>query len=290
MQKKGQPIKPIAHPMLGRPFWTVFAVMAFVLTLSATAALAAAEAPLVSNAPAATAAELDLEAKAILMKMAEFIAKEPAFSVTLRSGYDAIQEDGQYIEFGEKRHILLQRPDRLRVETERSDGERGLVLFDGKQITAFKADDNVYTRVEKPGTVDDALVYLVRDLQFTLPMARLLHTGFPQQIEKKVTAISYVEENTLFDVITDHLAIRSEDVDMQLWVAQGDQPLSRRVILTYKNAPGQPQFRGDFSEWSFAPKVAADSFTFTPPAGAELVPLLAPVRQKGSLPAQKGGE
>jgi hypothetical protein len=210
--------------------------------------------------------------------------------VTLRSSYDAIQEDGQYIEFGEKRRILLQRPDLLRVETERSDGEQNLLLFNGKEITFFKADDNVYSQVEKPGTVDDALVYMVRDLQFTLPMARLLHTGFPQQIEKKLTAISYVEENTLFDVVTDHLAIRSEGVDMQLWVAQGDEPLPRRIVLTYMNAPGQPQFRADFTEWSLAPKVIADSFTFTPPADAEKIPVIARVRQKGSLPVQKGDE
>jgi hypothetical protein len=254
-----------------------------VLALGATSVLA------VDTASVTTAAEQDPEAKAILMKMAEFIAKAQALSVTLRSGYDAIQEDGQYIEFGEQRRILLQRPDRLRVETERSDGEQGLLLFDGKQITASKADDNVYTRVEKPGTVDDTLVYVVRDLQFTVPLARMLHTGFAEQLERKLTAISYVEENTLFDVVTDHLAIRSEDVDMQLWVAQGDEPFPRRIVLTYKNAPGQPQFRGDFTEWSLAPKVAADSFTFTPPEGAEQVPLLARVRQKGSLPVQKGG-
>ena len=163
-----------------------------------------------------------------------------------------------------------------------------MLLFDGKEITAFKAEDNVYSRIEKPGTVDDALVYLVRDLQFTLPLARLLHTGFPQQMEKKLTAISYVEENTLFDVVTDHLAIRSEGVDMQLWVAQGDEPLPRRIILTYMNAPGQPQFRGDFSDWSLSPKVATDSFSFTPPKDAEKIPVIARVRQKGSLPVQKG--
>lgn len=287
-------MKQITLPKFGRPFWAHLMVLVTVLIFGAAPLLAAADAPVADEAVAdetvAMAAEQDPEAKAILMNMANFIARAPAFSVTLRSGYDAIQEDGQYIEFGEKRYILLQRPDRLRVEVERSDGDQGLILFDGKQITAFKADENVFARVEKPGTVDDTLVYVVRDLQFTLPLARMLHTGFPQQIEERITAISYVEENTLFDVPTDHLAIRSEDVDMQLWVAQGNEPLPRRVILTYKNAPGQPQFRGDFTEWSLTPKVTADSFVFTPPAGAELVPLLAPVRQKGSLPAQKGGE
>lgn len=261
---------------LGSFLWIVLGGLAIAMTLGAV--------------PPATAAEEDPEAKKILMAMAEFMAKEPAFSVTLRSGYDAIQEDGQYIEFGEKRHILLQRPDRLRIETERSDGEQSLVLFDGKEITAYKPDDNVYAQVEKTGTVDDILVYLVRDLQFTLPLARILHTGFAQQMETLITAISYVEESTLFDVVTDHLAIRSENVDMQLWVAQGKQPLPRRIVLTYKNAPGKPQFRGDFTEWFIKPQLAADGFTFTPPKGAEKIPIITRVHQKGSLPVQKGAD
>ena len=277
-------MKQIARLGFIRPLWTTVALLAVVLALGATPALAA------GDAPAATAAEQDPEARAILMTMANFLAKAPAFSVTIRNGYDAIQADGQRIEFGGKCRILLQRPDRLRVETERSDGDQGLVVFDGKGITAFKTEDNVFARVEKPGTVDNALIYLVKDLQMTLPMARMFLSDFPQSLEKLVTAISYVEENALFDVPTDHLAARSAEVDMQIWIAQGEQPLPRRIILTYKNAPGQPQFRADLSDWELSPKVVADSFTFTPPAGAEQIPFLAPVRQKGSLPMQKGGE
>ena len=277
-------MKQIARLGFIRPLWTTVALLAVVLALGATPALAA------GDAPAATAAEQDPEARAILMTMANFLAKAPAFSVTIRNGYDAIQADGQRIEFGGKCRILLQRPDRLRVETERSDGDQGLVVFDGKGITAFKTEDNVFARVEKPGTVDNALIYLVKDLQMTLPMARMFLSDFPQSLEKLVTAISYVEENDLFDVPTDHLAARSAEVDMQIWIAQGEQPLPRRIILTYKNAPGQPQFRADLSDWELSPKVVADSFTFTPPAGAEQIPFLAPVRQKGSLPMQKGGE
>jgi hypothetical protein len=277
-------MKQIAPLRFIRTLWATVTVLAIVLALGAAPVLAA------DDAPAATAAQQDPEAKAILMTMANFLAKAPAFSVTIRSGYDAIQADGQYIEFGEQRRILLQRPDRARIEVKRSDGDRGLVLLDGKGITAFKADDNVYARVEKPGTVDNAIVFLVRDLQMTLPMARMFLTTFPQDLEKQLTAISYVEEDVLFDVPTDHLAARSAEVDLQLWIAQGEQPLPRRVILTYKNAPGQPQFRADLTDWNLSPKVAADSFSFTPPAGAEQVPFLAPVRQKGSLPMQKGGE
>lgn len=277
-------MRKITQCRSGRPLGILFAVLVLVLTLGTFPALA------VDDALVTAEAEEDAEAKAILLKTANFIAKTPAFDVTIRSGYDAIQTDGQRIEFGEKRRMLLKRPDRLRVETIRSDGERGLVVFDGTEITIYKADDNVYSQVKKTGTVDEILVYLVRDLQLTLPMARLLLTDFPQQIEKRMTEISYVEKDTRFDVPTDHLALRSADVDMQLWVAQGDQPLPRRIILTYKNAPGDPQFRADFLGWSISPEIKDDSFTFTPPAGAEQIPLLAPVRRKGSIPLQKGGK
>jgi hypothetical protein len=277
-------VEKIARFGLIVPLGDAVAVLAVVLILGASPALA------FGGTPKITPAAQDPQARSILLDMANFLAKVPAFSVTMRSGYDAIQADGQRIEFGGRRRILLQRPDRFRVEAERSDGDRGLILFDGRAITAFRAEDNVYARVEKPGTLDDAMVYMVRDLQMTLPMARMFLTGFPQDLEKLITSIRYVEENFLFDVPTDHLAVRSAEVDLQVWIAQGDRPLPRRVVITYKNEPGQPQFRADFSDWDLSPKLTADSFVFTPPAGAEQIPLLAPVRRQGSPPMQKGGQ
>ena len=55
---------------------------------------------------------------------------------------------------------------------------------------------------------------------------------------------------------------------MQLWIAQGDQPLPRRLVLTYKKAEGQPQFWAQFSDWNLSPEVPDSLFVFTPPEGA----------------------
>ena len=259
------------------------ALMAAMATLAAPAAWSA------ENATAQGVAVQNQEFRARLLDMAGLIGGAQAFSVTIRSGYDAIQADGQRIEFGEKRRVTLQRPDRMRVEAERSDGDRGLILFDGKVLTAFKADDNVFAQVDRNATVDEMLVYMVRDLRLTLPLARMFHTGFRGSLEKMVTLVSFVEENFLFDVPTDHLAVRSENVDLQVWVAQGERPLPRRAVITYKKEPGQPQFWAELSDWDLSPAVTDASFSFTPPAGAEKIPLLAPARKKGALPMQEGG-
>lgn len=276
-------MKKILPLGLIRPLGAAVATLAVVLALGPATALA------FGDTPRRTAAVQDPEARAILFSMANFIAQAPAFGVTIHSSYDAIQADGQRVEFGARRRILLQRPDRFRVEVERSDGDRGMVLFNGRVLTAFRAEDNVYARVEKPGTLDEVLIYMVGDLQMTLPLARMLLKNFPQDLQQRVTSVRYVEENVLFDVPTDHLAVRSAEVDFQVWVAQGQQPLPRRFVLTYKTAPGRPQFRADLSDWDLSPRVTADSFALTAPAGAEQIPFLAPVRREGSGPMPKGG-
>jgi hypothetical protein len=259
----------------------VLAVLAIAVVAIASPARAADPTP--ANAPSAQ----DPDARALLLGMADFMAKAPGFRLTMRSSYDAIQADGQRIEFGERRRILMQRPDKFRVDVERSDGERGGVVFDGSTITAFNTTDNVYARVKKPGSVDQALVYMVRDLQATMPLARMFTTGFAPYLDKRAKSVTFVEECTLFDVPTNHLAARSDDVDLQLWIAKGPEPLPRRGVITYKNAPGQPQFRADLYDWSVAPKADAAAFTFVPPAGAEQVIYLAPQRRNNS-PASTG--
>jgi hypothetical protein len=274
-----------------RRLWKEFAVLITVCTLWCSGPAAAADAvpaqPAVA-APAAAAPERDPKAMEILLRMANYLAKTPSLAVTVLSSYDAVQADGEYIEFGDRRRIELQRPERMRVDVERSDGDKGGMVFDGKALTVFKPAENLYAVVEKPGTVDDVLVYVVKELQIPVPLARIFTTAFPQQMEKLVTSIDYVETNRLFDVPTDHLAVRGEEVDFQVWVAQGDAPLPRRVIITYKNAPGQPQFRALFSDWSLA---AADAgrFVYLPPAGAEKVPLIIPKSGRRPSTAQKEG-
>ncbi len=251
--------------------------------------VAAVAAPPQEKAPAAPVEKQDAQAMETLMRMSRYLAGTQSYSVSIDSNYDAIQESGERIEFAERRRILLHRPDRARVEVERSDGDRGLLLFDGKQITAFKSGDNVYATVEQPATVDLALVYLVRDLQVTLPLARLFLTTLPEELEKRVESVAFVETETLFNVPVDHLAARTVNVNFQVWVAQGAQPLPRRIVITYRDVPGQPQFRADLFDWNVAPQVTADRFAFTPPAGAEKVPFLAPVRAPSQAPPKKGG-
>jgi hypothetical protein len=43
-------------------------------------------------------------------------------------------------------------------------------------------------------------------------------------------------------------------------------------IITYKTQPSQPQFTAVFSDWNFAPRIAAPVFTSEVPANLEKIP------------------
>ena len=134
------------------------------LFLAATVANAQQAAP-GKKAPAAAApTESQAQANQILMRMADFLAGAQRFSVSVRGGYDAVQKSGQKIEFGDMRTVTLSRPDRLRMEGERSDGAKSLTVFDGKDIVLIDETSNVYATAPQPGGLDDTFFHFVRDL------------------------------------------------------------------------------------------------------------------------------
>ena len=215
-----------------------------------------------------------------LEAMARFLAKSRRLGVTVDCAYDVVQDSGQKIEFGERRELTLRRPDRARIDVARRDGSRRGLLFDGTQLTAFDVDQKVYATVPKPGTVDAAFAYFTDDLNMRLPLRELFAADFPQELKRVVGTASLVGEETLAGVATDHVAFRDDTADVQLWIRRDGDPLPQRIVITYRLAVGMPQFAADFSGWNFEPAAPDSLFSFTPAAGAEQIPILAPEHGK----------
>lgn len=217
------------------------------------------------------------DAKGILQRMANYLAKTQAFSVNLSDSYDTVQASGEKIEFSSTRKVLVSRPNGLRVEHEASDGDKQIVLYDGKDITVFSPADNVYAQTAKPGGIDEAVKYFLKDLNMRLPLAVLLVSQLPTELESRTESLAYVEKTIVNGQPTHHLSARTQTVDYQVWIAEGAKPLPLRVVLTYKLAEGQPQFRAQFSDWNLAPQIDTAQFAYTPAEGAKKIAFLAQV-------------
>lgn len=234
------------------------------------------------------------EAKAIMLRMANYLAQAPKFTVNMSDNYDTLQATGQKIEFGEKRKIVVSRPNGLRVEIEESNGEKHVFTYDGKDMTVFNPSQNVYAQTAKAGGIDEAVIYLLKDLHMRLPLAALLISRFPTEIETRTLSLDYVEKTAIHGVPTHHLAGSTDTVDYQVWIAEGAQPLPQRIVMTYKNTEGQPQFRAQFTDWNLAPTVNDADFAFTPPAGGRKIAFAAQIQSispaGAQIPESTGGE
>ena len=215
--------------------------------------------------------ESQARAREMLMRMAAYLGGAQGYSVGLRSGYDAVQKSGQKIEFGETRRITLRRPDKLRIESERSDGAKTLTVFDGKEIVRVDAAANAYASAPQPGDIDKSITHFIRELGMRLPLSPLLLTRLPAEFDQRVKSVDYVEKTAIQGAPAHHLAARTDTVDFQVWIADGDKPVPLRVVITYRKAPGQPQFWAQFSDWNMAPAYTEATFAAQIPAGAQKV-------------------
>lgn len=262
-------------------------IVCFGLLLTAASLIAA---PVIgAQQPGGVSPGADSSAMDTLKRMGDFMSRLQRFSVTIRDGYDVVQESGQKIEFGDVRKLTLVRPDRLRVDVLRSDGEKAHVAFDGRLITVYSPNQKVYATSYVPGDIDGAVTHFVRDLQMHLPLAMLLLTGLPGEIDRRVVSAEVVETSSIIDPPCIHLAARTDRVDFQVWVPSEGDPLPRRVVITYKEEAGQPQFWANFTEWNLSPEAADTLFALSIPQEATRIEFLSRMRPAAKPAAKKGG-
>ena len=244
-------------------------------SLAATAAWA--QAPQPASAPTAQTLVLASDSQRFahdrLLEMARFLGNTQRFGVALRINYDAVQADGQKIEFGEVRDVAVARPNRVRVAESSSDGSNSLMLFDGERITVSSRDGGsvIYAQTVQPGDIDATVVHYVRDLKLRLPLAPILMSRLADELQRRLTAIDYVERSSLNGKPVHHIAGRTAAVDFQVWIADDKKPLPQRIVITYKTEAGQPQFRADFSKWNLSPNFDKATFRFKPAANSSQI-------------------
>jgi len=207
---------------------------------------------------------------AAFQKMLDFVGKTKKLSVTVDSNYDALQQSGQLLEFGTVSKWHIKRPDKVRVDTKYWDGNERNFYFDGKTITLYDKDQNVYAVVDKKGNIDQAFDYFIDELDMPLPLAELFSEDHPFNLKEDIISSTYIGDSTINDVLCDELAYRTDEIDLQLWIEQ-QNPLPERFVITYVDADGQPQYRAQFRDWNLSANVPDSLFKFTPPKDAEKI-------------------
>ncbi len=221
--------------------------------------------------------ELSAEAREILMAMTETVSGASVFALDVEMGHEVLQPNGQRLEFGSRIQGAFRRPAEGRVRFDTREGENASIVMDGEIVSIFSTRDDqmIYDSAAQPGDISATFNRLTEILGTNDQLRGFFSMNLTETLAGMVKSGHYLGQSTIADVPCDHLALRGEDEDVQLWVTRGDRPVPRRIVVIYRKLEGQPRFWAQFQRWDFAPKLADGVFEFSPPDYAERVPLFA---------------
>ena len=231
-----------------------------------------------ANDELAKSPDIDQEALNVLKEMSDYLISVRSFSVESEMSYDVVQSSGVKLEFGSYRKVLLSRPNKLRVEFEKRDGTDGVMLFNGDHIWVHQADGMVYAKTEQEGDLDAAIDFTVAELHMKAPLADLFSPALYENVVATLTRAYHLGYAVLQGVECEHLLFSNDYADFQMWIDSGEQPLLKRVLITYREEEGQPQYRARFKNWNTSPENTKGKFEFDPPDGAERIRFYVPAR------------
>ena len=209
----------------------------------------------------------DARAVEILKSMGSFLAAQQAFKIKGAASMDAQLDHGLMVSNTYEIKVTVQRPGSMHLQQFDGFDSREFYLHDG-QVVVFNSDNGVYSKASVPGEIDPALEYALDELEIDLPLADLVGNDPYSHLVQEGDEVLYLTAKArVAGADCHHVAVRTDDLDVQLWIQEGNQPLPRRIVLTNKWAGGSPRFVANMM-WNIEPEIDSNIFNFAPPEGA----------------------
>jgi len=244
-------------------------------TLALTTAIAAAPAAILALAPASAAAQSSTsqtsaapaapDPATALHRMGAYLSTLDAFEVTSESSIDLVTEDDRRIDLDGTTTYKVRRPDGFVIET-RTDKKLRRFIYDGKRFTVHAPARGFYASVEAPPTIAEVLDIAADRYGIVLPLQDLFHWDDPANLPTGYNHADYIGVATVDGVETDQYAFGGDEIDWQIWIQRGDQPLPRKIVIVDRTDPAQPEFSAKLS-WTVNPRFNASTFAFSPASG-----------------------
>jgi hypothetical protein len=216
---------------------------------------------------------IDPIADQVLRGTCDFLAQTKAFAVHAEIWKDEVLSSGHKIQVTRSIEMDVRRPNRLFVD-QRAHRKGRTIWYDGKSVTVLDRAQNLYATANAPDSIDQLLDQLSDNYGITVPLEDLAVADPYENAIKHATAGGYFGDEPVFGVKCKHIGFSTDRIDWQLWVADGMQPLPKKLVITYKNEDQSPQYTAIFTKWELTGRASDLVFQFVPPHGAEQIPII----------------
>jgi hypothetical protein len=225
-----------------------------------------AQTPQARQKPADKSGEIDPRAMTALNRMNDYLKTLKTFRINTEVSKDELVDTNMKIQKSASNEISVQLPDRLHAHIA-GDEQDLQFIYDGQTVTLYDAAGKHYATTPAPPTVARTLDAIRARYGIVFPLADFIEMSAQVNLLQSITAAGYIGTSRIGGVECDHIAIRQPDVDWQVWIEKGETPLPRKIVITTKTQPTQPQYIATL-KWDTNASIDSKLFKFTPPADA----------------------
>jgi len=227
---------------------------------------AVGQTPQARQKPADKRGAIDPPAMVALTNMNDYLKTLKTFRITSEVSRDEIVDSTMKIQKSASNEVSVQLPDRLyaHIAGDEQDLE---FIYDGQTLTLYDTRGKHYAMAPAPPTVARTLDAVRARYGIVFPLADFIYMSANENLLQNITAAGYIGTSRVHGVECDHLAIRQPDLDWQVWIEKGRTPLPRKLVITSKTMPTQPQYMSTLT-WDLDPNIDNARFTFNPPSDA----------------------
>lgn len=212
-------------------------------------------------------AAVDPLARQQIDRMCAVLAELSRYEVTVQSLTDEPLEGGPLVEVGRTMQAQVQQPDRMSLRVERDSGERWAAWIDQGTLTLLDETTGRVAVTNLPPRLGDAIEALAEQHGLHLPLADIVSGLRRADLLARVEAGSYLGIEPVNGTPCHHLLFRQPVADWQAWISTNEPALLQRIVLVYKEDPGQPGYQATFTAWNPSPRFTPQTWLPTMPTG-----------------------
>lgn len=222
---------------------------------------------------AATTEQNEPTAEEIMAAATGLLKNLPQFSFEADITEDVLTDGDVMIQTAHRMTYRAKRPDKLYYKIEGDDLNKEM-YYDGKNASVYDLERNFYASVAFPPTLDEALIKAHNEYNVRMAIVGMARSDWYANLtrnvkESRVIGVSRINGQECYQI----LLVR-ERVNVQLWIQTGKLNLLRKMLITYKQYPGSPQWSAIITRWNIEPNLADSSFHFKPREGASSIPFI----------------
>jgi hypothetical protein len=235
------------------------------------------------DAPVVAQSVVDPAAVAAIKHMSAYLTSLKAMEIVSESSLDVVTAEGQKVQLDGITTYKARNPGF--VINYVSDLKARSFIYDGKNFTVYAPLLGLYATVPAPSTNQEVLDTAYNKFGIALPLEDLIRWTEPNSIHPvNLKSADKLGTATLDGVKTDHYAFRGDQLDWEIWIQQGNQPLPRKIVIVDRTDPALPSFTSRLA-WKVDPSLTDADFAFHPgknDVAIELATYEQAVAQKGN--------